>query len=188
MQPSSPRISILALLLSACGSMVTTTTSYDVLFRSGVVSEFGYAASGGEMPVIVVGNPFPVDKQIVDQAVVDAMQGNVFATRTRFVNASEAAGARPGYAVVMVLGARYGTSANGACASRQAGPVAPAGDAASVLAIFCGGGDARSWAYSRTSPASSPEDPGFRALIAQATRAMLPPRDDDRRQGIDFGR
>ena len=184
----SPVVAFFSMLLAGCEPMVTTTTSYDVLFRSGVVSEFGYAASGGEMPVIVIGNPFTAVKQVVDQAVVDAMQGHVYGNRVRFVNAPEAAGAKPGYAVVMMFGAGSGTLAHAVCSSRRNTPAVVDGDASSVLAIFCGGGDARSWAYSRTSRASSPDDPVFRDLIAQATWAMLPPRDDDRRHNIDFGR
>ena len=78
---------LVTLALAGCQSTVTTTTSYDVLFRSGVLSEFGYAASAGEMPVVVIGNPFDAPKPVVDEAVIAAMQGHSRGAAVRFVPA-----------------------------------------------------------------------------------------------------
>lgn len=40
---------IFAALLAGCATQVTTQTSYDVYFRAGVPSEFGYAAGEGSV-------------------------------------------------------------------------------------------------------------------------------------------
>ena len=169
-----------ALALAACPSAVTTTTSYDVLFRSGVLSEFGYAANAGEMPVVVVGNGFDAPKPVVDEAVIAAMQGHNSGAAVRFVPApAEIARSGTGYAVVVLLNAGPGVGAELACAQRGSLPSPVAGGGTTLLAVFCGNADARSWAYSATGPVKSPDDPLFRALVAQTTFLMIPPRDDD---------
>lgn len=166
--------------LVGCQSAVTTTTSYDVLFRSGVLSEFGYAANAGEMPVVVIGNPFDAPKPAVDEAVIAAMQGHSRGAAVRFTAApADIAYTGTGYAVVLLLNAGPGTGADLLCARRGSIAPASAGGTTTVLAVFCGNADARSWAYSSTGPVKSPGDPLFRALVAQTTFLMIPPRDDD---------
>ena len=168
------------LVMTGCQSTVTTTTSYDVLFRAGVLSEFGYAASAGEMPVVVVGNPFDTPKPAVDAAVIAAMQGRNRGSAVRFVEApAEIAQFGSGYAVIMVLNGGTGFSADVVCGRRGSlAPSATAGRTA-VLAVFCGAADARSWAFSSTGQVASPSDPMFVQLVRQATFLMIPPRDDD---------
>jgi hypothetical protein len=167
-------------LLAGCQSVITTTTSYDVLFRWGVLSEFGYAASTGEMPVVVVGNPFDISKPAVDAAVIAAMQGRNRGSAVRFVEApAEIAQSGSGYAVVMLLNAGPGIGADFICARR--GTLAPpsTGGRTTLLAVFCGAADARSWAFSSTGPVASPDDPLFLQLVGTATFLMIPPRDED---------
>ncbi len=184
--PARFRLSVLApclvaFVLAGCQSAVTTTTSYDVLFRAGVLSEFGYAGSGGEMPVVVVGNPFDTPKPAVDAAVIAAMQGRNRGSAVRFVEApEETARSGAGYAVVMVLNGGTGVGTDFVCA-RRGSLVAPATTAGrtTVLAVFCGNADARSWAFSSIGPVASPSDPMFVQLVRQATFLMIPPRDDD---------
>ena len=127
---------------------MTTTTSYDVWFRSGVLSEFGYAATAGEMPVVVVGNPFDLPKPAVDEAVIAAMLGHNRGAAVRFVQApAEIARSRVGYAVVMLLNPGPGVGADLACAGRASVPPATGGGGTTLLAVFCGNADARSWAF-----------------------------------------
>ena len=194
--------------LSGCASMVTTVTSYDVQFPTGVPSEFNYAAVGGEMPVVVVGNPFSAPQSDVDAAVISAMQGKTFTAKVRFVPA-EGDARTSGYAVVMLLDATGGAGGNTACAWRSrlasrtgtampSGAPQPAADPRpapgsgpmtgpmTLLAAFCGNADARSWAYSTTGPVDSPYSAHFRELVALTTMSMLPPRDDDYNNSNDF--
>ena len=184
--PARLRLSLLtpcfaALFMAGCQSAVTTTTSYDVLFRAGVLSEFGYAGSGGEMPVVVIGNPFETPKPTVDAAVIAAMQGRNRGSAVRFVEApAEIAHSGSGYAVIMLLNGGTGFGADFVCARRGSllPPAATAGRT-TVLAVFCGNADARSWAFSSMGPVASPSDPMFVQLVRQATFLMIPPRDDD---------
>ena len=169
-----------ALVIAGCQSAVTTMTSYDVLFRSGVLSEFGYAGSNGEMPVVVVGNPFDTPKPAVDGAVIAAMQGRNRGSAVRFVEApEEIAHSGAGYAVVMVLNGGTGIGADVVCARRGSLATPPTVGRTTVLAVFCGNADARSWAFSSIGPVASPSDPMFVQLVRQATFLMIPPRDDD---------
>ena len=169
-----------ALTLAGCQSLVTTTTSYDVWFRSGVLSEFSYASTAGEMPVVVVGNPFDVPKPAVDAAVIAAMQGHSRGSAVRFVQApADIAQSSVGYAIVMLLDAGPGIGADFTCARRASSSPPVAGGGTTLLAVFCGNADARSWAYSGTGPVASPNDPLFRELVARTTFQMIPPRDDD---------
>jgi uncharacterized protein YceK len=176
-----------AIALSGCSSVVTSTTSYDVYFRSGVLSEFGYAASrtGGVMPVAVVGNPFDAPKPAVDQAVVAAMQGRNVGAPVRFA-VSPADAERSGYEVVMAFGAGPG-AATALCVERGAFQAPPGGSSGTLLAVFCGGTDARSWAFSSIGPvAASPDDPLFRDMVGQTTFLLIPNRDDDYNTRGDF--
>jgi hypothetical protein len=167
-------------LLAGCQSVITTTTSYDVLFRSGVLSEFGYAASAGEMPVVVVGNPFDIPKPTVDAAVIAAMQGRNRGSAVRFVEApAEIAQSGSGYAVLMLLNSGPGIGADFACARRASLAPPVTQGRTTLLAVFCGAADARSWAYSSMRTVASPSDPLFLQLVRQATFLMIPPRDDD---------
>jgi hypothetical protein len=167
-------------LLAGCQSAVTTTTSYDVLFRWGVPSEFGYAATAGEMPVVVVGNPFDIPKPAVDAAVIAAIQGRNRGSAVRFVKApAEIAQSGSGYAVVMLLNAGPGIGADIICARRGTLALPSTVGRTTALAVFCGGADARSWAFSSTGPVASPEDSLFLQLVGIATFLMIPPRDED---------
>jgi hypothetical protein len=108
----------------------------------------------------------------VDEAVIAAMQGHNRGSAVHFVQEpASIAEAGAGYAVVMLLNAEPGTSADFACARR--------GSFSPPVAVFCGNAGARSWAYSTTGPVNSPDDPLFRALVSQTTYLMIPPRDDD---------
>src|SRR5512134_2674152 len=132
------RLSVLAaavFLLAGCQSAITTTTSYDVLFRSGVLSEFGYAATAGEMPVVVVGNGFDAPKPAVDEAVIAAMQGHNRGAAARFVQApAEIARSGTGYAVVLLLNAGPGVGADFLCARRGTFSPPIAGGGTTLLA------------------------------------------------------
>jgi hypothetical protein len=184
-----------ATLAAGCSSTVSTVTSYDVLFRTGVPSEFSFAAAGGEMPVAVIGNPFGMPQADLDAKVIAAMQGRNYGARVRFVPA-EGESRYTGYRVVMLLDALGGARGDTACAFRPIAhaseggeqpaptpvPVPPPAPVSTgrttLMAAFCGGSDARSWAYSTTGPVASPDDPLFRQLVSRTTLAMLPPRDD----------
>jgi len=73
-------IAAAALLVSACTSVIMTGQ----LHRANSNSFFNYWAGRGEMLAVVVGNPFPVSKEVLDRAVTDAMQGNHNGPLTRF--------------------------------------------------------------------------------------------------------
>ena len=172
-------LALSAALLAGCSSAVTTQTSYDVIFRAGVPSEFSYAAGEARtMPVIIVGNPFSLPKPVVAQNVVAAMQGNTKNGGVGFVAVPTEA-APSGYAVVVLLNAAPGTSANLLCAQRGALEPPSGFGNTTLLMAFCGNADARSWAYSTTGPVASPDDPLFRQLVTRTTFALLPSRDDD---------
>jgi hypothetical protein len=177
------RLSVLAaaaFFLAGCQSAITTTTSYDVLFRAGVPTEFGYAATAAEMPVVVAGNPFDISEPALDAAVIAAMQGHNRGSAVQFVQApEEIAHSGTGYAVVMLLNSGPGIGADFACARRASLAPPVTQGRTTLLAVFCGSADARSWAYSGTGPVASPNDPLFLQLVRQATFLMIPPRDDD---------
>ena len=173
-------ICFVTLAMAGCQSAVTTTTSYDVLFRAGVPSEFGYAGSGGEIPVVVVGNPFDMPKPTVDAAVIAAMQGRNRGSAVRFVEApAEIAHSGAGYAVVMLLNGGTGIGADVVCARRGSLTSPATVGRTTVLAVFCGNADARSWAFSSGGPVASPSDPMFVQMVRQATFLMIPPRDEE---------
>jgi hypothetical protein len=132
------------------------------------------------MPVVVVGNPFDLPKPAVDEAAITAMQGHSRGSAVRFIRApAEIAHTGTGYAVVLLLNAGPDVGADFLCARRGAMSPPMVGGGTTLLAVFCGNADARSWAYSATGPVASHDDAQFHALVAQTTFLMIPPRDDD---------
>ena len=79
----------------------------------------------------------------------------------------------------MVLNGGAAIGADVVCAKRGSLPQPATMGRTTVLAVFCGNADARSWAFSTTGQVASPSDPTFVQMVRQATFLMIPPRDDD---------
>lgn len=173
------------LVLNACAGVVQSTASQDVAFRTGVLSTFAYAAAVGEMNTVIVGNPFNVPKGELDRIVTDAMQGNHYGPRTTFTT-TPSADARPQYRIVMMFDRPRAQQRQQVCGPRES--LIPEPDAARLhlTTAFCARNQLLSWVESSIARPETPDEPGFRRMIANATFNLIPSRDDDRgnRRGV----
>jgi hypothetical protein len=115
------------LLLSACSNQGVrlygrgSAGGYDA-------GEFGYAAGGRDLRVIIVGNPFGGDQAAFGRVVTDAMQGRNLGPQTNFTT-TPGPSAREIYRVVMVFDPPNGLSADTTCQSDPAALSSTARDA-----------------------------------------------------------
>jgi hypothetical protein len=159
--------------LGGCSSTVTQHWSY----RSGVNNTFTYAASGGEMEVVVVGNPFNVPKADVDRFVTDSMQGHNYGPPTHFTTTPQRS--RPGYRVVVVLGPPVSFSGDEACSGTfPTVPSRPA-DVLNALMVFCSKDTVMSESSGRVVASPRPDVGAFGPLMAAMTRDLIPFQDRD---------
>ncbi len=172
-----------ATLLAGC----TGETMQSRIERPSALNYFQYAAAPGETRAVVVGNPFPVAKQVVDQAVVDAMQRNHNGPMTHFTT-QPGPDAHPNYRIVMAFNTPVGFHPNALCRNPDAIPSRPGGGArVQVLAGFCVADKLYSRAKVSAPAMDSPGDPRFAHMIRSAMWELVPTKDPfDKRDRCRF--
>lgn len=166
------------LVLNGCAGAVRSTSSQDILFRSGVLSTFAYAAADGEMNTVVVGNPFDMPKSALDRIVTDAMQGNHYGPRTTFTT-TPSPDARAHFRIVMMFDRPRGMDRQQLCGPRENLTPEPRGDRLRLATAFCARNELLSWVDSSILTPASADDAAFRRMIANATFNLIPSRDND---------
>jgi hypothetical protein len=168
----------MALAVGACAGAVRSTSSQDVLFRTGVLSTFAYAAADGEMNTVVIGNPFDMPKSALDRIVTDAMQGNHYGPPTTFTT-MPSPDARPHYRIVMMFDRPPAMPRQQLCGPREALTPEPRGDRLHLATAFCARNQLLSWVDSSIPTPVSADDAALRSMIANATFTLIPSRDHD---------
>lgn len=146
------------------------------------LSEFSAARAGGVMPTLIHGNVFPVEQAVFDQIVTESMRGQHFGPPTNFVPV--AATPQPTYRVVMAFN---GTPLTGTQLCQGAEPQQLFGGrpgSVRINAAFCRGGRDLTEVEGGVTDVFSPNDPRFRALVAQTTFQLFPPNVFERDRGF----
>jgi len=159
--------------LSACASG-TVTLSHQDIAHGYSPGEFGYAAGGRDMWVVIVGNPFGGDTAAFESAVTRAMQGQHWGQRTNFTTApGDSAYIR--YRAVLLFDPPRSLNGVRLCRDAPADlPSEAAGDGIELYAAFCHGKRMRTQIKGRIAGASGPDDPAFRELVARVTNGLFP--------------
>ncbi len=168
-------------VLGACGDQVvrvrgqTTGGSYN----SG---EFGYAAGGRDLHVVVVGNPFGGDQATFERAVTDTMQGRSVRQETNFTT-SPGPSARREYRVVMVFNPQGNILGDKACQGDPKSLPTAAGEGMAVVlvAAFCRSDQSLTQVRGDIGAATGPDDPVFGELVGQSTQALFPNKRSNRK-------
>ena len=155
----------LALLLAGCLSGTQVNNSGFGRYSNSTAS---YAARGGEMPLVVFGNPTNAPQAAVDQAVADGLYGTHVLHRTVFV--PRASLAPEGYRTVVHFGGIDGDVACGLDAqptnTANPGP---------VTAAFCLNDEALSYAAGKMAAVSGPDDPLLKKQMTALGLEIFPP-------------
>ncbi len=175
-------VAVLGILATAgcADTAIIGNTYYDVGYVPG-------EWSGNDMPVIVRGGPAGVPQTELDAAIARDLDGVTFGVPTRFVPA--AAGVAPAYRVVLVFNPPPGVGGSALC-SRPEPPSATFGAAPAarlpLLAAFCRGDRAVTYAEGTIALGDGLESAAFRNGIADFGMALFPPVNPEGRGGIEF--
>lgn len=162
-----------ALVVSACTGEIMTSQ----LYRANSDGFFRYGAGRGEMLAVVIGNPFPISKDVLDHAVTDAMQGNHNGPMTRF-STDPGPKADRNQRVVVAFNTPTAMHPRTLCGNPAAIPTtAPVADKLRAEVAFCVESDLYSDVNISIPAVASPNDPRFRHMIASAMWELIPTRD-----------
>jgi len=171
-------------LTAACaaGGVRLSHQNVNVAYSPG---EFAYAGAGRDLRVEVVGNPFAGDAAAFAAAVTDAMRGQHWGQPANFTT-TPGENARRDYRVMMLFNPPVSLNAMRLCRDDAATlPTEATGDGIALFGAFCLGDKELTAIKGHVAGAAGPQDPAFRSLVGQVTRALFPPeRDrlrDDRR-------
>ena len=166
-------VAVAALLVPACTGEIMTSQ----LHRPNSDGFFRYSAGRGEMLAVIVGNPFPVSKDVLDQAVTDAMLGNHNGPMTRFSTDPGPAADR-NQRVVVAFDTPGNMHGRTLCGDPAAIPTtAPESSKTRASVAFCVESDLYSEVKIHIPAVGSPADPRFRGMIASAMWELIPSRD-----------
>ena len=190
------RRSRVAFLLGLCATIAACANervTADLPSTIYTVGEVAYAASGRDLRVVVLGNPFGMEPQAFGQLVTDAMRNRIATVHTRFTTTPDRT-ARPEYGVVLAFNPAQ-TMLNSNLCSGEPIPTRPPGGPIVVQGTFCRntgfagllgqegffgllGGGALTSATGWLDHPQGPSDPAFRALVGDMTDALFPTRQD----------
>lgn len=162
-----------AVVTGACTGEIMTSN----LYRANSDSFFRYGASRGEMLAVVVGNPFPVPKAILDRSVTESMQRNHHGPMTVF-STDPGPRADRNFRVVVAFDTPNAMHPRVLCGDPAAVPSRERdGKRIEADVAFCVESDLYSNVDISIPEAESPADPRFRHMIASAMWALIPSRD-----------
>lgn len=161
--------------LAACagGGVVLTRPDMSPTYNS---SELGYAAESGELRVVVVGEPFDVDRAVFERAVTDAMAGRNWGPDVAFTT-KPGPGAREAYRAVMIFNPQTSLIGERVCRTDppEVTPGAGGGDELVLFGVFCRSDGFLTQIQGTVSGVTGPDDALFGELVGQATQALFPP-------------
>ena len=160
--------------LAACASqvMIAAQPQIGVYYGRDLV---WYATKNGELPSVIVGNPFSLPKPDADRVVLDSLRLPLWFQPVRFVP-HPIESKRQGYRLVLFYNASLpGPGGDRACGDLSDVAMDPLGDRTRVRAVFCTRdrfiSEIDAWA-----PAMGPDDPRFPALLYEVLASLLPAR------------
>lgn len=162
---------VIALTLGACAGSFVTAQGRE--YRPGMPETFDIAAARGEMPTVVIGDPFPGSKTALDRAVVEALEYHYHGAPTRFA-IHTTAGPRIRHRLVLMFDPPKALQAAALCGDTGALPTPVADGASRVLVAFCERDDIYMEATAAGPAPTSPGDPALGAMIGAAMEVLLP--------------
>lgn len=173
LRPLAPLAVLLG--LAACAGQPTIPNNYvDQTWRPDYLN---YTAGRGGMFTQVVGNPFDVPQELVDQAVTSSLENRGFGPQMPFFTVPPEDFRSP-YRVVVMFNPSEGTSAARLC-SEPYQPQNPRAGQVGVLAAFCLEGDRLTSVRGSVAGADGPEHPAFKRLMSQVALLLFPSRPGD---------
>lgn len=166
-------LAAVALATSACSGEIMTSQ----LHRANSDGFFRYGAGTGEMRTVVVGNPFPVSKDMLDQIVTQALEKNHNGPMTHFTTTPSKPGNDNTRVVVAFNTPSSMDNVRTLCGDPAAIPTGPSNDRLHATVGFCIDSDLYSSVNISMPNVASPSDPAFKHMIASAMWQLIPTND-----------
>ncbi len=164
----------IALTLGACaGSLVTAQGR---AHRPGMPEAFNFAAARGEMPTVIIGDPFPGSREALERAVVGALEYHYHGPPTHFAPRM-AADSRIRHRLVLMFDPPKALQTAALCGDTGTLPAPQSNGASRVLAAFCERGLIYAEATATGPAPASPGDPALGSIIGALMQALLPSMD-----------
>jgi hypothetical protein len=159
---------LVAALFLAGAAQAQVVVYYDDTRSFYTPAYFGYVVGLGPVPTVVHNSPFPAS------AVAARIPMPGFVGRGSFIAAASGAEILAYDRLVLAFNAGA-VSAPALCGQPQVAG-GPGGARTELVAVLCRGTSPASYAVLTAPAASSPDDPQFRALLAQMTTVVMPPK------------
>ena len=137
-----------------------------------------YATHEGAILTHVTGNPFGMAQPAFAETVRKMMYGQTEGVPVEFVATANDKTLAP-FKVVMAFNAPLSVDGHDLCETGDRTVSIPSGETLRASIAFCEGDRLKSDSYARVSGVKGIDDPKFRELVEQITRAMVPPDGSD---------
>jgi hypothetical protein len=146
---------------------------------------YGYGAGRRDLTTIIVGNPFGIDQEQLDDRLVAMLnESPTFLQPTHFTT-TPGPSARPEFQAVILLN-RATVLPNQVCRAPDRAPVADLGATLRLTAVFCRGGYL-STVTGELQDVAGIDDPRLRTMIGKMVPLLFPPIDPTQEdQGMRF--
>jgi hypothetical protein len=170
MLPRSTLAALCLVIAAGCTGVDRVVPEYSDIYTPNEVS---YASTGRDFATEVRGNPFGGDQFAFDKVVTDALQRYYVGPATTFTTTPDTSAHRL-YRVVLWFNPATPVPNQALCLQTEL-PSQPPSERIVVQAAFCRGGGMASAATGWLDGAQSPNERGFRLLMADLTYSLFPP-------------
>ena len=189
------RLASIAVAMTVGLAALAGCAGQSTIYNSGISSAYrpylyGYAAGGRDLRTVVLGNPFGLDQQQMEERLLAKFNARpTLLQRTHFTT-DPGPSARPEFKVVLLFN-RAIVLPNQVCRAPDQVPVADLGPTMRLTATFCQFGGYLSTVTGELENVSDIDDPRFERLVEQIVPLLFPPidptRDDEKRFLITKG-
>ena len=163
-----------ALLLTAACAQDGLTIVRPVQFDYAYIPTFqNNVARYGEVPTLVLGNPFDEPIGEVETAVTDTLKGTYFGPELTFTPAEP--GTEAPYRLLVIFNPAPGARPDKACAKSDQ-PLEPSGKGVSVMMVLCASTYRVSSTVGYNASVEKPKGPAFEGLMQRTLATLLPPQ------------
>jgi hypothetical protein len=166
---------VLALLLAGCaGRPYVYNETLSSAYRT---SEFGYGAGRRDLTTVIRGNPFGMDQETFDRALIEILNRNQPRPQPTNFTTTPGESARPAYRALFIFNSPPVVNNLSVC--REEVPQVDAGDLTRVTAAFCRRGGALTSLTAQIEALDGVDDPRFEELMSQVVALLFPLHNPD---------
>ncbi|MCP5374236.1 MAG: hypothetical protein H6907_21075 [Hyphomicrobiales bacterium] len=159
------------LALSAC---TMAGISSFMLVTPGGHDLFSYAATKGDVRIVVLNNPFAISQAEVETAMAQALDKVPPTGPKATYSAHPREGSKTAIRFVFTFDPVPSQSQQEMCREDVMPAKAPGGDLLKMLVVLCDGGTLQSWATAIINRPATPQDPAFQSMIRNGVWVQIP--------------